>query len=315
MNVKSYRRFLEAIGHQVIASVSGYWFDASWRFYKSIPPFRVITPSQAEVHDLFSRHQVLGLKYCAPPHHIGKLSAIYICRDKGYDFKNLHRKMRNKVRQGLRNCTVRPITFEYLYYHGMPLNRDTLKRQDRDDPTFSQQERWERFCRAGQEAEGAGVWGAFVGEQLAAYMVTFVINGCSNILYQMSRTDLLNSRANNALAFVATREMLASPDIRCVSYGQESIRVLPGLDEYKLRLGYEKWPMRHVVVLHPLLRVFLLSQAGKALLGGLSRLFPSWDALKLVRGIVDIARQSPPSGQENIPRRGGASAQEKRPSY
>jgi len=296
MNVENYRRFLEGFGHRVIASPSGYWFNVNRWFYQSIPPFRVIAPNQAEISDLFSRHRVLGFKYCAPPNRSGKLSAIYICRDKGYDLKNVHRKMRNKVRQGLRNCTVRPISFEYLYYHGMPLNRDTLKRQDRDDPTFSQQEQWERFCQAGQEAQGAGVWGAFVGEQLAAYMVTFIIHGCSNILYQMSRTDLLNSRANNALAFVATREMLSSPDIRCVSYGQESIRALPGLDEYKLRLGYERWPMRHVVVLHPLFKPFLLGWAGEAVLRNLRRFFPGRDVLKLITGVVDIARQSQASG-------------------
>lgn len=204
--------------------------------------------------------------------------------------------MRNKVRQGLRNCTVRPVSFEYLRDHGMPLNRDTLNRQGRDDPTFSQPARWARLCQAGRHIKGAGAWGAFVGEQLAAYMTTFFINGYSNILHQMSRTDLLASRANNVLAFVATREMLASPGIQGVSYGQASIRGLPELERYKVRLGYEKWPMRYVVVLHPLVRSILLSRAGDALRGGLNRLFPDHDVLKQLNGTVDIVRQSQDAG-------------------
>jgi hypothetical protein len=296
MNVENHRRFLEAIGHRVIASPSGYWFDISRSFYESIPPLRVISPDRTETNVLLRQHHAIGLKYCAPYDHIGKRSWIYICRDKHYDLNTIHPKMRNKVRQGLRNCTIRPITFEYLHNHGMPLNRDTLKRQGRDDPMFSQPARWAHLCQAGQHIEGASAWGAFVGDQLAAYMITFTINGYNNILYQMSQTDLLASRANNALAFVATREMLASAGIQGVSYGQASIRELPGLEEYKVRLGYEKWPMRYVVVLHPLVRFILLSRAGDALLGGLNRLFPNHDVLKRINGIVDIARQSQAAG-------------------
>lgn len=296
MNVENYRLFLEAIDHRVIASPSGYWFDIGRSFYESIPPFQTIAPDRAEIDALFRQHRMIGLKYCGPHDHVGRRSWIYICRDKHYGLKSLHPKMRNKVRQGLGNCTVRPLTFEYLHDHGMPLNRDTLNRQGRDDPTFSQPARWARLCRAGQHVEGTSAWGAFVGDQLAAYMITFVINGYSNILYQMSRTDLLASRANNALAFVATQEMLAWPGIQGVSYGQASIRELPGLEEYKARLGYEKSPMRYVVVLHPLVRSILLSKAGHLLLGSLNRIFPDHDVLKRIKGIVDIVRQSLDAG-------------------
>jgi hypothetical protein len=239
---------------------------------------------------------VIGLKYFAPQDHVGKPSWIYIREDKDYDLKSLHPKMRNKVRQGLRNCTVRPVSFEYLRDHGLPLNLDTLERQGRDDPLFSQPAGWSRLCQAGQEIEGAGGWGAFVGEQLAAYMITFITDGYYIILHQMSRRDLLKTRANNALAFVATREMLASPGIKGVSYGHASIRELPGLEEYKVRLGYEKRPVRHVVVLHPLLRSMFLSRAGDALLGGLNRLFPDHDVMKRLNGTVDVARQSQDAG-------------------
>jgi hypothetical protein len=299
MNLENYRRFLQAIGHRVIASPSGYWFDISRSFYESIPPFHIIVPSQTEIDALFRQHSLIGLKYCSPSDHVGKPSWIYICRDEDYDLKSIHTKMRNKVRQGLRNCAIRPIDFEYLHDHGMPLNRDTLKRQGRDDSTFSQQAQWTRLCQAGQQVEGAGAWGAFVDSQLAAYMITFTINGYSNILHQMSRTDMLASHANNALAFVAAREMLASPGIECVSYGHASIRELPGLEEYKVRLGYEKRPMRYVVVLHPLLRSILLSRAGALLLASLNRIFPGHDVLRRINGIVGIARHSLDAGSSS----------------
>jgi hypothetical protein len=296
MNDENYGRFLEVSGHRVISSPSGFWFDISRMFYESLPPFRVITPDQTEIDALFRQCRMIGLKYCAPDDHTGKGSWFFVCQEEDYDLKSLHPKMRNKVRQGLRNCTVRPITFEYLHDHGMPLNQDTLKRHGRDDPTFSQPADWARLCQAGRQVEGTGAWGAFVGDQLAAYMITFMTHDYINILHQMSRTDLLKSRANNALAFIATREMLSLSSIQGISYGQASIRGESGLDEYKFRLGYVKWPMRYVVILHPLLKRILLSQAGHALLGRMNRLFPDHDVLKRVNGIVDIVRQSQVAG-------------------
>jgi hypothetical protein len=296
MNAENYRHFLNAIGYRVITGPAGNWFEINRSFYESIPPFRVISPDRSELDTLLRQHRAIGLKYCAPEDHVGKPSWFYVCQDKNYNLKSLHPKMRNKVRQGLRNCTVRPISFEYLRDHGLSLNRDTLERQGRDDLTFSQPDGWARVCRAGQQTEGAGAWGAFVGDQLAAYMITFITDDYYNILYQMSSEDFIPTRANNALAYTATQEMLATPGIKGVSYGQASIRGLPGLEEYKVRLGYEEWPMRYVVILHPLLRPFLLGQVGDVLLGGLNRLFPDHDVVKRINGIVDIARQSRDAG-------------------
>jgi hypothetical protein len=123
-------------------------------------------------------------------------------------------------------------------------------------------------------------------------MITFRINEYINILHQMSKTDLLASHANNVLGFLATKEMLASSEIETVSYGQASIRQLPGLEEYKVRLGYFKKPMRYVVRLHPLVKSIILGKLSNKVLAALKRQFPEQDILKQITGIVDIALQS-----------------------
>lgn len=296
MNAENYGRFLSATGHSIISSPSGYWYDISRGFYESIPPFQVISPDRSELDQVLRQHRAIGLKYCAPQDHVGKSSWFYVCQDTDYDLKSLHPKMRNKVRQGMRKCTVRPVSFEFLRDHGLPLNLDTLERQGRDDPAFSQPDDWARVCQSGQQTEGAGAWGAFVDEKLAAFMITFVTGDYINILHQMSSTELIRTRANNALAFVATQQMLATPGIKGVSYGQASVRGLPGLEEYKVRLGYEEWPMSYVVILHPLLRPLLLGRAGDLLRAGLNRFFSDADIVKRINGVVDIARQSHDAG-------------------
>lgn len=293
MNLDKFREFLELTGHNIIESPSSLWCEMVPRFYESIPFYQTINPCQAEIDMLFRNHQMLGVKYRMHEGKKGKRGCIYICGEKPYDLKALHPKTRNKVRQGLKNCVVREIDFGLLHEHGLPLNRDTLKRQGRDDATFSQRSQWAQFCEAGKRAEGASAWGAFVGDRLAAYMVTFITGQYCNMLYQCSSTDLLPTKANHALTYVVTREMLSSSTINYVSYGRSSIRGdLDGLDEYKTRLGYEKRPVDFVVVLHPLAELLLVGRLGNGLLGLLSRIARDNDYLKRIKGIVEIAKES-----------------------
>lgn len=293
MNLDRLGQFLELTGHDIIESPSSLWCEIVPMFYESIPFYQTINPCQDEIDTLFRSRPMFGIKYRMREGNSGRRGCIYVCADKEYDLKALHPKMRNKVRQGLKNCAVQAIGFEDLYEHGFPLNMDTLKRQTRDDATFSQRSEWARFCEAGKRVDGASAWGAFVSDGLAAYMVTFITGQYCNILHQCSRTELLPTKANNALTYVVTKEMLSSSTIDYVSYGQSSIRGdQAGLDEYKTRLGYKKRLINFVVVLHPLLKPLLIGRLGDAVLGSLSRIARDNDFLKRVRGIVDIAKQS-----------------------
>jgi hypothetical protein len=292
MNVESYREFLERMGHRVIESESGYWFNAGPRLYESIPPFALISPSEEEVRYLFQRHRMIGIKYYADVDNTGKSSFLYVCEDPSYDLNSLGRQTRRKIRKGLKECQVRQIDFAYLYAHGMLANRDTLTRQKRSDPTFDNPAGWKRFCQAAKQVEGALAWGAFVGDQLAAYTMAFTINGYSICLYQMSRTEMMPLYVNHALTHIATKEMLSLPGIHCVSQGHETIRDLPGLDIYKVRMGYKKRPLRQVVKFHPLAKPVMLSSVSRLALHRLRRWLPHNDPLLCAEGIINIAQRS-----------------------
>jgi len=291
MNVENFRLFLELQGRKVIESESGYWHDTGRSIYLSFPYHATIEPSKEEIEELFHKHRLLGLKYSTDK-DMGKPAALYVICDKSFDFKNLHRKTKSGVRKGLKRCHVERIDFDYLREHGMPLNLDTLKRQGRDDPLFSRPDRWARFCEAGKRVEGAGAWGAFVDGQLAAYQVTFIIDDYCHVLHRMSRTKFLRCHPNEALDYTVIREMISSPGINCVACGLQSILDLPGLDGYKLRMGYQKRRVNFVVVLHPLLEPLLLGRLGEGLLGVAGRLAPDNDTLKRVIATVNIARWS-----------------------
>jgi hypothetical protein len=97
--------------------------------------------------------------YSVEPGSQGKAGYVYFVCDQDYDLKNLDSKGRWSVRKGLRNCQVRPMSFDELHRLGMPLNLDTLARQRRDAPMFRNPDRWMRFCQGGEQVEGAQVRG------------------------------------------------------------------------------------------------------------------------------------------------------------
>jgi hypothetical protein len=292
MNIENLCELQERWGQRVIRGQSTYWTERSQGFFLNIPPYGIIEPDEDEMARLLSQPGVLGLKYSTEPKGSGQPGAIYLLSDKSYDLTKLHRRARRSVRVGLKRCRAEQISFDELKAKGMQANLDTLSRQKRNDPTFSQPKQWANFCDAAGAVEGAGAWGAFVNDELAAYAVTFIIDDYCSILYEMSRTDMMNSQANAALWYTLHREMLASPSINHISCGPTSILDLPGLEEYKTRFGYEKRPVHFVVKLSPWLSRLLLNPAGRGALSLARRVAPDLDLLKRADGILNIALAS-----------------------
>jgi hypothetical protein len=292
VNIENFCELLERWGHRTIRGKSTYWAEMSRGLFLNLPPYGIIDLGEDEMARLFSQPGVLGLKYSTEPQGDGQPGAIYLLSDKSYDLTKVHRKARHSIRQGLRTCRVKQISFDELEAKGMQANLDTLSRQKRDDPTFSQPERWANFCHVGGAIEGAGAWGAFVTGKLAAYAVTVIIDDYCNILYEMSRTDMMDSQANPTLIYTIHREMLALPGINHISGGPTSILDLPDLDRYKTRLGYEKRPVHFKVKLRPWLNRLLLNPAGQGTLSLARRVVPNLDLLKRADSILSIALAS-----------------------
>lgn len=292
MNIQNFCELLECWGQRTVRGKSTYWTEMSRGLFLNLPPHDVIDLDEDEMARLFSQPGVLGLKYSTEPEGNGQPGGIYLLSDKSYDLTKIHRQTRQSIQRGLRTCRVEQIRFDELKAKGMQANLDSLSRQKREDPTFSQPERWANFCYAAGAIEGAGAWGAFVNDELAAYAVTFIIDDCCNILHEMSRTDMMKTHANSALFYTINREMLALPGINHISAGPTSILDLPGLDRYKTQLGYEKRPVHFKVKLRPWLSRLLLNPAGRGALSMAQRVVPDLDLLKRADGILRIALAS-----------------------
>jgi hypothetical protein len=293
MNVESFCEFLARIGRPTIASPSGRWFRASRGFYVHTPPFATLDHlPQSELEALFRKHSAIGFKYSTTLPGRGLQAGLYIVQDKNYSLESQKRRARACVRKGMECVTVRQIGFDELREKGLAANRDTLERQRRRDPWFTDPKLWGEFCAAGQAVPGAEAWAAFVTDNLGAYMVVFQIDQYSNILYEMSQTQHLSCYVNHVLQFSVIEEMIARPETTYVSGGPASILGHESLEQFKLHAGYEKWPINFVVELNPALGRVLLSGPGQALLRGARHAFPQQDTLKRVEGILAMAQAS-----------------------
>lgn len=242
------------MGHNIRESAGAYWFDVYPRVYSSIPFDKKIDPRDLVISEVL-RKDGLVLRYPCEL-DFGRASYRLICSNQNYGLESLNVKARNQTRRGLENCVVRPVSFEELEKHGPKLNFETLIRQGRVIPrNFSVY--WQRYYSAASSAEGAEAWGVFVAEQLAAYLISFVINDVANVLIVRSSSEFLKLYPNNALIFSYLQDALSRRQLKEVSIGFESIRAdMNSLDHFKVGMGFVTAPIGQRIEMRPWLRAF-----------------------------------------------------------
>lgn len=238
MSTEGYAAFLEQMGHRVRNVGGRYWFDTNPRVYGTFPFDDELQPGHVDVSAVLGRDG-LALRYVCPS-EMGRQSYVLAVDDKHYDLPMLSAKARNQTRRGLEQCRVEQIEFAALEREGLSLNRDTLLRQGRAEPAGFETY-WQRYYAAASTTMGAEAWGAFAGNDLAAYLIAFNTSGCCNILIVRSCREHLKAYPNNALLFGYAFAALRRPDVRRVSIGLEPIQQdMDTLDHFKLGLGFEK---------------------------------------------------------------------------
>lgn len=240
---------LRSQGRHVIRTESCWWYNVYGQknIYYSFPPHRLVTPTKAELREIFKQApKAKALRYLSPSTSAGSDSYLWICR-KPYDLDKIEAKARNQVRQGLRNCQIEPISLGMLQTLGDKANSDSMKR-------FGIEPKSLKFGKEMLEAHLYEAWGAFVDGNLASYIVTLRIEDWVFIQIHRSVNEYLGSRPNNALIFSVMQELLSRPEVSTVSYGWEPLIPLDSLDKFKLAMGSSKFCCKQSIVLAPWLK-------------------------------------------------------------
>lgn len=292
MILSSYTKFCVSIGYKVLETPNSVWIGPRYGFFSRMPLYEKTPPQEQELEFLYHHHRILGVNYAAESGCKGKTSHNYFVRDRTYDLKNLNMNCRRNVQKGLKSCQVRPMTFDELYRLGMPLNLDTLNRQGRSDPIFSNTDQWQRLCRAGEELEQIEAWGAFVQGELGSYIITTRLGPVVSVLYSHSRTSLLNSHASPALYFSMIQTLMQRPDIEAVYNGAEWLTTSMGLDRFKQGMGFIAEPVVFVTQLRPIANRFLLNKGVRRTISSLGPLLFNNDFHQRIESVLDMADAS-----------------------
>jgi hypothetical protein len=263
MSVESFASFLAAAGHRVVRTKSAFWYDATRGFFLSIPSHHHLCPAREELSEVFRHRPCFGVRFPAPVDGPGKLSYQIVCDVESYGIDQLSANVRSKVRRGLRRCEVRAVPFPELAAIGRAADGDTLARQGRTWRFGGKQ--WDSYWKAA-DRPGMEGWGAFVGDQLAAFLLTAELGDCVEFLLARSRSDLLDAYPNNALIFRVAEEMLVKRGFGKITFGLESLEPVGPLDQFKFGMGFRREPIRQRVVFHPVLQTLLRSTAFRGLL-------------------------------------------------
>jgi len=284
VNPEVFAEWLRHRGHHVVRTASSYWFDAGPRVFQAFPYHWVIQPPREELRNLMLGKGIVALRYSTPVSAPTGCISYHAVYDKPtYALDNLERRSRQNVRTGLKNCRVEPISFERYAEEGWLLEMDTLERQGRQKK--QEKESWHRQCAAARNLPGFEVWGALIGDRLAASLFTFQMEDWCEMLFQQCHRDYLNARVNNALTFVVTQTMLNRPNIKSVFYALHSLDAPCSVDDFKFRMGYTPKPVRQRVVFHPWLQHFVNGFAHKAT-AHLLRRYPANHTLAKAEGAL-----------------------------
>ena len=267
---------LERRGRRVYQA-GGYWWanvDIDSRYFVSLPDQLCIDVRREDVDALLRRANGLLARYPSQQ-RAGLPCGAYVVQDRAYTLQKLQKRTRNFVRRGLESCQIRQVERSELLTQGLDLNLDTMARHGRMRPEFGDPKTWARTVEAVYATQGSECWGAFVGDQLASYVMSCQDVGWEHLLIQMSRTELLKSYPNHAIDYFLIERAMANPEIHGVCLGSLPLRQGEGLHNYKVRMGYEVMPQDAVMAVHPLLSPLATSR----LAGPLVRQAGRWNQL------------------------------------
>ncbi len=240
VNPQHFAGFLERMGHTIREANGVYWCNMQFGVYSSFPFHRDVDATEVDVRSILKHDGMVARFGC--PIDQGVDSFRVIVDDPNYDFPLLRSRTRTQVRRGLDACRIERVDFSLLREKAIPLNADTLIRQGRKVPS-NLESHWTQYYQNASQTEGAQAWAAFVGDALAAYLISFTIEDVANLLIVRSSLQFLDAFPNNALVYRFVHDTIRQSEVNQINYGYESIQAgLGSLDQFKTGMGFRLAP-------------------------------------------------------------------------
>jgi hypothetical protein len=271
-------------GHKIYRSPSSYWFDAGPRTYQAFPYHWVISPQPGELEEVLTRCSAIALRCSTPADSAYGYPSYHVIQDDpSYDFRFIHKKTRQNIRNGLKRFRIEETSIRDYVKSSWRLQIDTVKRQRRDE--FVPEHEWQRRYLAAEGLPGFHAWGAVADGAIVATMFAFISERCCQFLSTQCDREFLKSKVNNALSYVAIRDAFQNKAAESVFYALQSLDAPDSVDEFKLRMGFKIKPVRQRVLVHPRLR-YLANPISYQCIKALQKCLPGNQLLSKGEGIL-----------------------------
>lgn len=278
--------FLNKQGKYIFKTKSCWWFNeySQNHILFSFPLHKRVKPDRDELKEIFSKKFFFAIHYLGNSENNGDRSFIWV-RKTPYQIEDLSGNIRSKIRRGLKNCEIKKITFSELCSQAYTAHKKTIERHGEKATSLGISNDLD-LCSAYE------AWGAYINNQLIAYLVTVCIDDWGTILVSRSANSYLKYYPNNALIYSITQELLSRSDINIVSYGLNSmLEKHDTLDDFKLSMGFTHEPVVRCITLNPLIKP-VFNHFACRVLGYISPLFLSNFQLNRLKGFLRIVIES-----------------------
>lgn len=271
---------------EVAANGAQLWFPDSGCTLLRLPLECNDEADSTDVKNVLRTRGVWVISYLVKPDDIHPANCYdYVCSDHNYCIDKLNTNSRRDVRRGFRSFTIRLCSWDELAQKGYIANADTAVRHGYTKPSEDD------FKKSIQQKRGFPlfeIWGAWEGNQLAAWMEVIKIDNWAMINIARSCTNYLRLCPNNALLYAATSHLLCIEKRIYITYGLSSLQIdvnQSSMHAYKTKMGYEPILMRRVFIPHPSIKFFVTSRCFTGLLIAVSKALPRLAVLKKAAGM------------------------------
>jgi len=237
-----------------ISEINGVYFHKDgWKTYSFPPTFKVNINK-----DLINSLKWKNFVTVILTDFQQKNSYEFILDTNDYSLDKFQRKVRNRIKKSLQNCTFKRTELNDLIDIGLKINRQTLTRQKRKEKQLVNKECWCRSIGVLLASKEIKILGAYYSGRLVGYLVAVKIDDKYCIQHAfVDRQDSEQTVPMNGLIYTLVIQIIKEEGSVRISYGLDSIKDLPELNRFKLNMLFKKIPVTRVYVVNPVLVPFI----------------------------------------------------------
>jgi hypothetical protein len=226
-----------------------YFYTNKMRNY-SFPLFKVITIDDKLFRSFKWKYLMSTVLINSPK----KNECEFILNTDNYDIQNLKSLARNGIKKSLQVCTFKKPSLDDLFHFGLLINRQTVKRQSREDKILTDAKRWRENIESIYMNNEFRILGAYYNNRMVGYTVIYELEGRYNLLYAyIDRQDSKIANPMSGLLYTQINQLIEEKGEITISYGLGGFAFLPQLIRFKLNMQFKQIPLSRGYIIHPLL--------------------------------------------------------------